>query len=733
MAYLEEFSKSFLARDYIKVLELWQEYCESDEVDANEIESILSVIKTQDTLKRFGTIIEKILPLVMTVSDEMDKLRLLSLIFDIQTTNSQQLWDIAQEIISTYFEQDALLQDKLRLVGLRSKDNFQGAISNLILLNHFKKGNFVLHDAGWGVGEIMDCSFVREEISVEFENLGGSKRNIPFKNAYKSLKPIANDQFLALRFSHPEVLGQMAIDDPVGLIVKILSETGQKNGSEIKALLSGIIIDEGSYSKWWQSTRAKLKKDPKIDAPEDSPKAPYMIRKSSITTDERIKKALSNKHAFQDKLNAIHSLLRDFPKIIKDKTSAEALYNITQDLFTLPHLTPIQKLSVYFLLRDINEEASLQFLPDIKALILNINAYQEAFEAIELLSQKKQLITMLREIHPDWKNVFFDLLLSRESGQLKDFLIKQLSDIPNGARLIQEKIDHIIRHPVRYPETFLWCFQKAVDQAWKPRAPVDQDMVIDFRLMERFFEGLLLLYATIEFRSDMKEYTKKIYSLITSDRFKLIRDMLKESDIAFAQEFLLLTSKCRSFTDHDQKILKALVFVAHPTLEDKKKQEPRLEGNILWATEASLQRMKEKIHHIGTVEMIENAREIEEARKHGDLRENSEYKFAQEKRARLQKDLQALSSQFQRARVITKDDVLPDEVGIGVEVQLENPLHQKITYRILGPWDADSDSGVLSIESKMAQALTGKKVGDSIDIKGEKYHIVAITSIFDLV
>ena len=42
--------------------------------------------------------------------------------------------------------------------------------------------------------------------------------------------------------------------------------------------------------------------------------------------------------------------------------------------------------------------------------------------------------------------------------------------------------------------------------------------------------------------------------------------------------------------------------------------------------------------------MVENAREIEAARALGDLRENSEFKFAQERRARLQSELKTLSS-----------------------------------------------------------------------------------------
>ena len=128
--------------------------------------------------------------------------------------------------------------------------------------------------------------------------------------------------------------------------------------------------------------------------------------------------------------------------------------------------------------------------------------------------------------------------------------------------------------------------------------------------------------------------------------------------------------------------------------------------------------------------MIEVAREIEAARALGDLRENSEYKFAQEKRRRLQGELKHLSEQIQKARVITEEDVDNEEIGIGNIVQLENPSGQKLTYTILGPFDADTDKNILSLQTPIAMSLLGKAVGDPITLKNEEYKITQIGNIF---
>jgi len=129
--------------------------------------------------------------------------------------------------------------------------------------------------------------------------------------------------------------------------------------------------------------------------------------------------------------------------------------------------------------------------------------------------------------------------------------------------------------------------------------------------------------------------------------------------------------------------------------------------------------------------MIENAKEIEIAREHGDLKENSEYKAAQERRARLQGELRSLSTQIKNARVLTPDDVVKGEAGVGTIVEFEDSSKNKKTYTFLGPWDADTESNILSFQSKLAQEINGKKVGDTVMIQNVEYKIVSIQSIFD--
>ncbi|MEO0078887.1 MAG: GreA/GreB family elongation factor, partial [candidate division WOR-3 bacterium] len=112
----------------------------------------------------------------------------------------------------------------------------------------------------------------------------------------------------------------------------------------------------------------------------------------------------------------------------------------------------------------------------------------------------------------------------------------------------------------------------------------------------------------------------------------------------------------------------------------------------------------------------------------GDLSDNYEYKAAKEKQARLMQKAHRLRDEVARARVIAAGEIDTSEVTIGCRVTLADETGQHQVYTLLGPWDTDTDQGVISYQSPFAGRLMGKKVGDSIDVDGHNHTVVAIES-----
>lgn len=300
--------------------------------------------------------------------------------------------------------------------------------------------------------------------------------------------------------------------------------------------------------------------------------------------------------------------------------------------------------------------------------------------------------------------MLFELLAEKEEEQVK------------------EKIEELIAHPARYPDAFLWYFQKVMGQKKVPFS--------DKQGRIRFFESLLILLSRIEQIPEHKDMIKKIHAILSSDRFAIVRQMMQEASTEEVKEFLLLATKCHSFNDHDIKILHSLSEVAHPSLMKAKKKSKLTDTDqqTIWTTQQGYTKLQHRIQQIATVETVENAREIESARAHGDLRENAEFKAALEKRDRLQGELKLLSDQLNHARIITLNDISIDAVGIGCIVECENEKNKKAIYTLLGPWDADPEKNILAFQSKLAQSMTGLTIGESFQVQGEMFTITGISS-----
>lgn len=713
MSYLKDLQNQISNRDYPAFLRLWEEYCVSDEVDPQELKLILLSVKVSEFAEPFGKYVENILPLWEVLPESPQKYEIFKLIIDLETTNNDALRQRVFDYLQKRYGDQKNFNDRIRLIGFRGK--FQGAIANFELLNHMVKGKFVFHLGGWGVGEILDVSMLREQLSVEFENVPG-KKDISFTNAFNTLIPIPDDHFLALRFGNPDLLEQKAKENPAEVIRMLLRDLGPKTASEMKDELAELVIPEAEWAKWWQNTRAKIKKDTMIEAPEDL-KHPFVLREAEVSHEDRLKKALEAKPEINQLIQLNYSFTRDFPETLKNSDFRIFLQAKLQESLATPDLTDAQLLQLHFFLEDLSEEKTYPAVADI---IKSSKTIEALIQSIEIQAFKKRALIVARKVRPDWKELFLNLLFTIDQNPLRDYLFGELS-APETEKELKKKLEDLWVHPGRYPEVFLWYFQKVVSQKGI--------LFSDKEGKNRFFEAFFVLLSHVEQSTTHRELVKKMHGLLTQNRFAIVRDIMQGTNLETMKEFLLLATKCHSLSDHDLKILHSLAEVVHPSLaQSRKKQDSLSDENVIWTTEAGFKKVKERIQQIATSETVENAKEIETARSHGDLKENAEFKAALEKRDRLQSELKMLSDQVNRSRVITKADITTDEVGIGCTIECKSSQGKTQTYTILGPWDADPNQGILSSQSKLAQEMKGLSVGDKFKFQGEEFTITSIRS-----
>lgn len=721
MGYLEEFQTQINRRDFPKFLQLWEEYCTNDMVDVEEFSRLLEAIKSSEIVKHFGQIVETALPVWEMISDFDDSYKIMKLLIDLQLTNSPALYKLTLDLLKKKYKNDQHFDERIRLAGLRTAENFQGAIANYELLAHMGKGKFVFHSGGWGTGEIIDFSILREQISIEFENVPGLK-HLSLNNAFKVLIPLSDEHFLARRFGDADKLEKEAKEDPLAIVKMLLQDLGPKTSGEIKDILCEYVILEDDWAKWWQTTRAKLKKDTIIESPK-TVRDQFRLRKNEVRHEDRFLKSIDSQTLPIDLISTAYNFSRDFPVVLKDEKIKKILVEKFLHMLSEKDLSEAEKFQGHIFLEDyLGYNASENALDK---LVQKDYDFETIVDAIDILALKKRLLVLIRTHRKEWTQIFSDMFFNSRQSSTRDYLCKELNQ--EEPELFTKQLQALLKAPQKNPDLFVWYFQLLMgkDHEKLPFGSKEE--------LFKWFEGLLILLHGIEFKPELRDLTKKIYMLLSGKRYALVRKMLEGSSLAYAQEFLLLTSKCQIFTESEQKILRSLAAVVHPTLakDHGHKKHPHTDSHVIWTTEEAYHKMQDRVRQLGTTEIVANAREIEAARALGDLRENSEYKFALEKRSRIQSELKSLSDQLGHARIITRADVASDEVSVGSIVYLKDSKGNQLHYTILGSWDADPDQNILSLQSKLVQAMLGCKKEDTFNFRDEEYQIVSLKTIFD--
>ena len=138
-------------------------------------------------------------------------------------------------------------------------------------------------------------------------------------------------------------------------------------------------------------------------------------------------------------------------------------------------------------------------------------------------------------------------------------------------------------------------------------------------------------------------------------------------------------------------------------------------------TPRGIQGLREELKRLREVERPKNVRDIEEARAHGDLRENSEFHAAKERQAFIEGRSRELDGILAMAEIIDPAKLSGSRVVFGATVKLaDTDSGDEITYSIVGDYEADIKQGRIQISAPLARALIGREVGDTVSLRTGK-------------
>jgi transcription elongation factor GreA len=133
------------------------------------------------------------------------------------------------------------------------------------------------------------------------------------------------------------------------------------------------------------------------------------------------------------------------------------------------------------------------------------------------------------------------------------------------------------------------------------------------------------------------------------------------------------------------------------------------------------QLLKDELKRLREVERPKNVRDIEEARAHGDLKENAEYHAAKEKQGFIEGRSREIEAVLAQADVIDPGKLSGTKVVFGATVKLtDTDSGDEVTYTIVGEYEADIKQSRIAISAPLARAMIGREQGDTVSLKTGK-------------
>lgn len=126
--------------------------------------------------------------------------------------------------------------------------------------------------------------------------------------------------------------------------------------------------------------------------------------------------------------------------------------------------------------------------------------------------------------------------------------------------------------------------------------------------------------------------------------------------------------------------------------------------------------LRQELEKLKTIDRPNISKAIGIARALGDLRENADYHSAKEAQGFIEARIRDIEGKLSNANIIDVSRIPKNGIAVfGTTVHVENlDTDATSAYMLVGDDEADLKVGKISINSPIARALVGKKVGDVV-------------------
>ncbi len=141
-----------------------------------------------------------------------------------------------------------------------------------------------------------------------------------------------------------------------------------------------------------------------------------------------------------------------------------------------------------------------------------------------------------------------------------------------------------------------------------------------------------------------------------------------------------------------------------------------------YITRIGFDKLRAELEHLWRQERPKVTAEVQTAAAQGDRSENAEYIYGKKRLREIDRRIRFLTKRIDMLTVVEPHAEQgtraadPDRVYFGAWVTIEDEDEAQFTYRIVGGDEIDLEKRHISVQSPVAKALLGKRIGDSVTV-----------------
>jgi transcription elongation factor GreA len=596
---------------------------------------------------------------------------------------------------------DLLIQKSPRLKRARAK------------LESMRPGAYCIHRS-WGMGRITGYDERENRLLIDFEGMKEGHAMDPVFCVDK-LDVLDDKDILVYARNNPEETERWIKSDPARLIRTILEQAPDQTLSnlDLETILTRL-LGTARFKKWWSGARRSLIKDPHIAVPAKKTE-PWVLREERITPEQEILEEFYDTKAPKKKIALASRLLE---LAIKDEDIKEDLPRVfrelTASLAETRQLNAGERLYGIWVRNDLgrNLHENVDTLePTSGSLIRAHPNLNELAEQIPASHHRRFIDLIERTMGEQWVRFVLDLLKG-SSGKFTSECINYLIEKEHAGQLAQTLERWLLEQNLKAP-VLTWILRNRSSRRYGPMLAG----LMTPRLLNAIF-------FAIDYEALQNTSSRRIpLAEQVSDDQELISDLLTAASFETAYDLAQTLMLNQGFEDLSKKSLLARFIKLYPGIQSIVGGEaPAAESSedTLLVSRSSFDTRKKEYEHLISVRIPKNKQDIAEARSHGDLRENAEYKMARQEQDLLLARKAELEADLRRARVTDFSDAPADLIGVGSQVDVRPAGSDHIlSYTILGAWDSDPDLHIISYHTPLARALMSHRAGDNVEVEIE--------------